>query len=373
MNIQSISFGAKHRPNYHRPMLPKNNSHAPNATLEQAIKKYEQTIKEDRTTLPWAPDSRIDTPTMEELREIGQNALNAIPMIENAAAFAQNKTKNISWEAKQIQAQTEKLAAKVKETQAWQDFVVDEKSYTTEVKLDKKIYDVEIYANGSAKAIERVTREKRPLSAYEAETFGRDVYKFDVKTGTIGYFAQEQKEYNGVTSSQKEFNFDGGLLYEYNEGASRGEFELIPQQFRFYKDGSLTTFATMSKESEEEVKILSGTTVVGTKKEKRKTSERFFVFDKDGTLNTFANGVTYFANGSVKAEKLYDFDEKGKVKTLELGVKAWCNYYGKPFNISSSMFKALENKRVDDLNFRIIQNCFAQRAYDKYSKAKIIF
>ncbi len=373
MNVQSISFGAKYRPNYHRPMLPKNNSHAPNVTLEQAIKKYKQTIKEDRIALPLVPSSRIDTPAIEELREIGQNALNALPMIENAASFAQNKAKDISWEAKQIQVQTEKLAAKVKETKEWQDFVVDEKSYTTEVKLDKKTYDVEIYANGTAKVIERITREKRPLAAYELEAFGRDVYKFDVKTGAVGYFAQEQKEYNGVISSQKEFNFDGGLLYEYNEGVSRGEFELIPQQFRFYKDGALATFATMSKESEEEVQILSGVTVVDTKKEKRKTSERFFAFDTNGTLNTFANGVTYFANGSVEAEKLYSFDKKGKIDALDLGVKVWCNYYGKPLNISSSMIRTLENKHTDDLSFRIIQNCFAQRAYDKYSKAKMVF
>lgn len=362
MNIQSISFGAKHRPNYHRPMLPKNNSHASNATLEQAIKKYEQTIKEDRTTLPWVPESRVDTPTMEELREMGQNALNVLPMIKNTASFAQNKAKDISWEAKQIQAQTEKLAAKVKETQAWQDFVVDEKSYTTEVKLDKKTYDVEIYADGSAIAIERVTSQKRPLVKYELEAFGRDVYKFDVKTGKVSYFAQKQKEYHEVVSAEKEYKFEDGILFEYNEGASRGEFELIPQQYRFYKDGSLFTFATAAK-------------TTGTKTpveywfpRREKTTERLFIFDRNGVLETFASGLKYQNNGVATAKKLYSFDENEKLNTFENDVVARYQVLS-PF--ADRMYEI--GKKAEKLTLEEREALFARGCYDKHSREKVVF
>lgn len=368
MNIQSISFGAKHRPNYRRPMLPKNNSHASNATLEQAIKKYEQTIKEDRTTLPWAPDSRIDTPTMEELREIGQNALNALPMIKNTASFAQNKAKDISWEAKQIQAQVDTLAQKIKATEAWKNFVADKadglalKMYPDEVKLDKKIYDVEIYADGSATAIERVTSQKRPLVKYELEAFGRNIYKFDVKTGKVSYFAQKQKEYHEVVSAEKEYKFEDGLLFEYNENASKGEFELISQQYRFCKDGSLFTFATAAKTTG------TKTPVEYWLPRREKTTERLFIFDRNGVLETFASGLKYQNNGVATAKKLYSFDENEKLNTFENDVVARYQVLS-PF--ADRMYEI--GKKAENLTLEEREALFARGCYDKHSREKVVF
>ena len=368
MNIQSISFGAKHRPNYHRPMLPKNNSHASNATLEQAIKKYEQTIKEDRTTLPWTPDSRIDTPAIEELREMGQNALNALPMIKNTASFAQNKAKDISWEAKQIQAQVDKLAQKIKATEAWKNFVADKadglalKMYPDEVKLDKKIYDVEIYADGSATAIERVTSQKRPLVKYELEAFGRNIYKFDLKTGKVSYFAQKQKEYHEVVSAEKEYKFEDGILFEYNEGASKGEFELISQQYRFCKDGSLFTFATAAKTTG------TKTPVEYWLPRREKTTERLFIFDRNGVLETFASGLKYQNNGVATAKKLYSFDENEKLNTFENDVVARYRVLS-PF--ADRMYEI--GKKAEKLTLEEREALFARGCYDKHSREKAVF
>ena len=295
MNIQPISFTAKKRSPIsktpRRTQLPNSNK----ATQEPKF------IRPERTYFPWDENLRTQPRySREELTSLATNAVSAVPSIKKAADFATNKSREILTEVQQVQVTAEVIYEKI---QNKRNFGL----YPHTIKHDKKTFDVKIYPERKIVALERVndnaysnTDARGKLFGCEMEKKGKDVYEFDIQTGVLTYFAHGHKKEGYVTSIEKEFKFQDEDLYQYNEGVSKGEFNLISRAFAFDKDEKLHSFSTMTKQTWN-----------------KDVSERMFVFNKDGQLEYFARDFEETTDNGIKAGLKYTFKKNGDLDMLE--------------------------------------------------------
>lgn len=296
MKTPAISFVAKHRFEYSKPKKPLANPGATQPTLDAAILRYESQQKL-KTAINQAKQS-----------------LKALPNIKNASDFAIKKSNDILYEAKEIQATANKLMNKIKETEAYRVYLDDKQNrrelsfYPLEVEFGDKLFDVTIYPNKKITAVERIYpateqfyRLNGSLGAKE-DRFGKEIYEFGANTSDLMYYAKNHRTMGTAKAIDKEFKFfDDGILHEYNEGVSKGEFELIQQRFKFRaeEDNSIYSFATMVKTYLD-----------------KEYADRVFEYDHNKELTCFIKDYKEGMLGYVQGDLLYKFEDE-KLRSLQ--------------------------------------------------------
>ena len=302
MNIQPISFSAKQRFKYTKPRV-KCDSNITHPTLEKALARYEE-------------------------QELIKSAKAVAPTIKKASQDVRNRVPEIIKEAKLIQDSADDLFEKIETTAAYNTYFNDRNSrfgkmlslYPDELKFNGKLFDVTIYPDKKIIAVEKTNGIASKISADVGlnkgeviEYSAKDIYEFDVQTGELTYFAQGHKKEGYVTSIEKEFKFINGKLDEYNEGVAKGQFNLILQAFKFNTIGTtevLDSFSSMKRQTWN-----------------KDISDRFFKFNNNGTLKSFARAFEEDTNHRVRGELYYTFDQNGNLTRAKKDFTGGILYY----------------------------------------------
>ena len=257
MNIQTISFTAKQRYEYHRPHIPVN---APKQEKEQ-----------------------ID---INDMAKQAQNALNTVPYIQNASNQFKKDSSKILYQADKIQQKSEEIMAEIIDTSAFNHYLGRNKhmpfydTYATQIELKDGLYDVKI--------------KEHQILATKTTGDSKDIYVFDTTDRSLTSHIKNQRKIGQTTTAEAEYFFDGNEgLSQCNFDVSRGDFELISKRFKFNtnrKTNTLSSVSTMVK------RTLSN-----------ESAERIFEYNQNGQLTRYIRDFKENLDCVVSVDLLYEF------------------------------------------------------------------
>jgi len=293
MNIQAINFNTKRK-----------------AQTFSAIKNTQQQTR----------------PALQEMIQEVQQALQAVPTIQNASLCILRNADKIVEKSDEVQQKAQEIMAQIIDSSAYQRYCVDSRnkrqaiasSYIGEIKLDKKVYDVKITSDKITVA-EQLPARTGLGQLYMNETYSRDIYEFDTLDRELIYCAKGLKKQTQGTIIDEEYYFNDGRVSKVNLGVSKGEFDLTNQSFVF-EDDFLVRFSSR---------------IVETKG--KTTTDRCFEFAPVGVLSRFSRGCCADDLDTIEKELEYSFSD-GKLKTFRKDFVDSPSYWG------AKLFAQFENE-----------------------------
>jgi len=301
MNIQAINFNTKRK-----------------AQTFSAIKNTQQETK----------------PVLQEMIQEAQQALQAVPTIQNASLCILRNADKIVEKSDEVQQKAQEIMAQIIDSSAYQQFCINSRSkrqdlvssFISKIKVGKdEIYDIKITPD-KITAIKQVYANpyKAPIvpslkNDGFIETKGKDIYEFDTKNRELSHCLKGVKKQGYVTVIDEEYFYNDGFLSKFNQDTSKGDFNLISKSFKF-EDDFLTSFSSKILETK-------GKTTI----------DRHFEYNPVGVLSRFSKGYAMDDLDTIEKELEYSFSDS-ELRTFRKDFVESPSYWG------SKIFAQFENE-----------------------------